>query len=56
MKIGIYGRGRFGSFYTGLLRDHFDIKVYSHNPKRETPPGVQLVNEDELLLQPVVIL
>jgi prephenate dehydrogenase len=56
MKIGIYGLGRFGSFYTALLRDHFDIKVYSRNPKRETPAGVQRVSEDELLSQPVIIL
>ncbi|MBA7475317.1 MAG: prephenate dehydrogenase/arogenate dehydrogenase family protein [Spirochaeta sp.] len=56
MKIGIYGLGRFGSFYTDLLRNHFEIKVYSRNPKRETPAGVKRVSEDELLSQPVVIL
>jgi prephenate dehydrogenase len=54
--VGIYGLGRFGSFYARLLAGHFNLRAYSRNPGREAPPGVERVDEDKLLSAPVVIL
>jgi prephenate dehydrogenase len=56
MDIGIYGLGRFGSFWAECLSEHFSVKGYSRNPRRPTPPGVERVSEEELLSQPVIIL
>jgi prephenate dehydrogenase len=54
--VGIYGLGRFGSFYSQLLSPYFNVRAYSRNPGRGTPPGVRRVGEDELLDSPVLIL
>jgi prephenate dehydrogenase len=56
MRIGIYGLGRFGSFYAGLLAGRAQVKAYSRNPARASPPGVQRVGEEELLGLPAVCL
>ena len=56
MKIGVYGLGRFGSFWAGLLARHHDVKVYSRNRDRPTPEGVERVNQEDLLRLPVLFI
>ena len=55
-RIGVYGLGRFGSFYAGLLSRLAPVCAYSRSSGRSTPAGVQRVGEEELLGCPVVIL
>ena len=55
MRIGIYGLGRFGSFWAGMLARSASVCAYSRSPQRPTPDGVRRVGEDEVLAQPVVI-
>jgi len=49
MEVGIYGLGRFGAFWAGVLSEHFEVKGYSRNPARVTPKNVKRVGEDEVL-------
>ena len=56
MGIGVYGLGRFGFFWAGLLSRYFNVKGFSRNRARETPKGVERVDEDELLEQDVIYL
>lgn len=56
MTIGIYGLGRFGSFWAAALARHFTVKGYSRSAERPTPPGVERVGEDELLSCDTLIL
>jgi prephenate dehydrogenase len=56
MTIGIYGLGRFGTFWAGLLARSADVCAYSRDPSRPTPAGVRRVGEDEVLAQPAVML
>jgi prephenate dehydrogenase len=53
--IGIYGLGRFGSFWARLLARYLPVSAYSRSAERETPEGVRRVGEEEALSQPVVI-
>ena len=56
MEIGVYGLGRFGAFFAGLLAGRAAVKAYSRNPARPTPAGVRRVGEEELLATPAVAL
>ena len=56
MTIGIYGLGRFGSFYASLLARMAEVKAWSRDPAHPAPPGVERVGEEELLGLPVVVL
>jgi prephenate dehydrogenase len=56
MTIGVYGLGRFGSFWAEQLARSVPVCVYSRSPERATPPGTRRVGESEVLSQPVVIL
>jgi hypothetical protein len=56
MDIGVYGLGRFGSFWAEHLSKHFAVKGYSRSSRRSTPSGVERVSEEELLNQPVIFL
>jgi prephenate dehydrogenase len=49
MVIGMYGLGRFGSFWAGVLAQEFTVKAYSRDASRPCPPSVERVTEDELL-------
>lgn len=49
MQIAVYGLGRFGSFWAALLSQSFQVKGYSRNPDRLTPPGVKRVDLEELM-------
>lgn len=49
MKIGVYGLGRFGSFWAKELARHgFTVYGYGRSAK-EAPLGVTLGTEDEVL-------
>jgi prephenate dehydrogenase len=56
MTVGVYGLGRFGSFWAEMLARSVPVCAYSRSPDRSTPAGVRRVGEDEVLAQPVVIL
>jgi len=55
-ECGVYGLGRFGSFWASLLAQRGSIKGYSRSSERETPPGVERVNEDSLFACDTVFL
>jgi len=55
MTIGIYGLGRFGSFWAQQLSRSVPVRAYSRSEERPTPTGVSRVGEDEVLAQPVVV-
>jgi len=54
MTVGVYGLGRFGSFWAELLSRSVHVCAYSRSPGRPTPAGVKRVGEDEVLAQPVL--
>jgi len=56
MTVGIYGLGRFGTFWAELLARSVPVCAYSRSEDRATPARVRRVGEDELLSQPVIIL
>jgi len=56
MTVGVYGLGRFGSFWAEMLARSVPVCAYSRSSDRSTPPGVRRVGEDEVLAQPVIIL
>ena len=56
MTVGVYGLGRFGSFWAEMLARSVPVCAYSRSPDRPTPPGVRRVGEDEVLAQPVIFL
>lgn len=48
MRIGIYGLGRFGSFWASLLSERHEVFGYNRTPLTEMPKGVARVSEEEL--------
>ncbi len=56
MAIGIYGLGRFGSFWAELLARTTEVCAFSRSAERPTPKGVRRVGEDEVLAQQSLIL
>jgi len=56
MTVGIYGLGRFGSFWARALTERCEVIAWSRDPARQAPAGVRRARgEDELLALPVVI-
>ena len=49
MEIGIYGLGRFGTFWGKELSRYATIKGYNRTPLKGAPPGISLVSQEELL-------
>lgn len=56
MQVGVYGLGRFGSFWAGVLSRSCEVLAFSRDASRLVPPGVRRVGEDELAGLPTVIL
>lgn len=56
MNIGIYGLGRFGTFWATELSKHTPIKAFNRSPLERIPEGVQLVDRDELFTCDAIIL
>lgn len=48
MTVGVFGLGRFGSFWCTLLAKRFDVVAYDIDPKRSLPEGVSRVTLEEL--------
>ncbi|HTO21398.1 MAG TPA: prephenate dehydrogenase/arogenate dehydrogenase family protein [Spirochaetia bacterium] len=55
MTVGVYGLGRFGSFWAEQLARSVPVRAYSRSRERSTPAGVTRVGEDEVLAQPVIV-
>ena len=55
MTVGVYGLGRFGSFWAGMLARSATVCAYSRSAGHPTPEGVRRVGEEEVLSQPVII-
>jgi prephenate dehydrogenase len=49
MIIGIYGLGRFGSFWGGILGKQFKVKGWSRSQKNNVPDSIEITTEDEVL-------
>jgi prephenate dehydrogenase len=56
MTVGVYGLGRFGTFWAGVLSRVCEVRAWSRDPARACPPGVVKVEERELASLPVVFL
>jgi prephenate dehydrogenase len=56
MVVGVYGLGRFGSFWACHLASRFPVVGWSRSINRPTPEGVRRVSEDEVLRSDVVVL
>jgi prephenate dehydrogenase len=56
MKVGVYGLGRFGSFWAQLLSRSFDVYGYNRSPKPRFEAPIPLVDIDELAQCDVVFL
>lgn len=49
MNVGVYGLGRFGAFWAGVLAKNFTVYGYSRSSARPTPEGVVRASEEEVL-------
>ncbi|MBT3275135.1 MAG: prephenate dehydrogenase/arogenate dehydrogenase family protein [Spirochaetales bacterium] len=56
MKIGIYGLGRFGSFWSSCLAKKFDVYCYSRNAQRTAGVGAEKADEQTVLNCDVIFL
>jgi len=57
MNVGVYGLGRFGRFWAGLLAEKFtQVTGYSRTQKSGLPRGVLQVSEAELLQADVIFM
>jgi prephenate dehydrogenase len=54
MRVGVYGLGRFGSYWAGVLARHAEVMAWSRDRSHPSPHGVRPVSEDEVLAQPVL--
>lgn len=54
MVIGIYGLGRFGSFWASTLSKIVDVQAFSRSSR--APEGVRSVTEDELCQSDIIFL
>jgi arogenate dehydrogenase (NADP+) len=54
MRVGVYGLGRFGSFWAQALARHAEVRAWSRDPAHPAPPGVVRVAEDEVLAEPAL--
>jgi prephenate dehydrogenase len=54
MRVGVYGLGRFGSFWARSLARHAEVRAWSRDPSHPVPPGVTRAAEDEVLAEPSV--
>jgi prephenate dehydrogenase len=54
MRVGVYGLGRFGSFWAQALARHAEVRAWSRDSAHPAPPGVTRVSEQEVLAEPAV--
>lgn len=55
-KVSVIGLGRFGFFWAGLLKERFEVSVWSRSSNRETPPGCRRVPWEALFQADAVFL
>ncbi len=56
MTVGVFGLGRFGSFWSALLARRFDVVAYDIDPARPLPEGVSRVTLEGLCACDLVFL
>jgi prephenate dehydrogenase len=56
MDVGVYGLGRFGSFWAATLARHLSVGAWSRSQAHPLPPGVVAASEDEVLRAPALFL
>ncbi len=56
MDVGVYGLGRFGSFWAAMLARHLSVGAWSRSQGHPLPPGVLAASEDEVLRAPALFL
>lgn len=56
MTVGVFGLGRFGSFWASLLSERFSVLVYDRDPDIKAPKGVRRVSLGELCTAPIVFI
>ncbi len=49
MKVGVFGLGRFGSFWAQALSRRFEVAGYDVDPERPAPEGVRRVGLEEVV-------
>src|SRR6185369_13090478 len=54
MNVGVYGLGRFGSFWAELLSRSFSVTAWSLTNDRPVPDQVRLVGLEELFEADIV--
>jgi len=56
MKIGVYGLGRFGFFWSELLAQKYDVSGYNRSFLEKIPKKVSIVDESSILQCDVLFL
>ncbi len=56
MKIGVYGLGRFGFFWSELLAEKFDVLGYNRSLLPDIPKKVSIVDENQILQSDILFL
>ncbi len=56
MTVGVFGLGRFGSFWSSLLARRFAVLAYDVDPDRKAPEGVTKASLDEICACPALFL
>lgn len=56
MTVGIYGLGRFGSFWASVLTKRFAVLAYDIDADRQTPDDIKRVSLKELCTCPAIFL
>lgn len=56
MTVGVFGLGRFGSFWANLLSERFSVQAYDRDPDIKPPHGVRRVSLEELGSSPIIFL
>lgn len=56
MTVGVFGLGRFGSFWSSLLARRFAVAAYDIDQDRKAPEGVSRVGLDEVCACPALFL
>ena len=56
MTVGVYGLGRFGTYWALLLAQKFKVVGYSRSPKPDLPDEIELVSKEELARADVIFM
>ena len=56
MTVGVFGLGRFGTFWAGLLSERFSVLAFDRDPDIKPPHGVRRASLEELGRCPIVFL